>query len=94
MMSQKGLSEVNLFRTADRKNCLALAVDGFGRDAHDRIGATADGTVTVWREYGPAKKERRKRLHLWLHFVFFPPQFTAGASPQQMQSPLEVRVVE
>jgi hypothetical protein len=78
----------------DRKNCLALALDAFGQDALDRISATADGRVTVWREYSPARKPRRKRLHLWLHFVFFPPQYSAGASPQQMQSPLEVRVSE
>jgi len=78
----------------DRKKCLALAIGGFARDAHDRIGATADGTVTVVREYAPAKNRGRKRLRAWLHFVFFPPQFSAGASPQQMQSPLEVRVLE
>jgi len=78
----------------DRKNCLALALDAFGRDAHDRISVTADGKVTVWREYSPAKNVRRKRLHVWLHFVFFPPQYSAGASPQQMQTPLEVRVIE
>jgi hypothetical protein len=76
----------------DRKNCLALAVDAFGRDALDRIGVAADGKVAVWREYAPARTVRPKRLHVWLHFVFFPPQYSAGASPQQMQAPLEVRV--
>jgi hypothetical protein len=78
----------------DRKNCLALAVDSFGRDALDRISVTAEGKVTVWREYSSARNARRKGLHVWLHFVFFPPQYSAGASPQQMQSPLEVRVIE
>jgi hypothetical protein len=78
----------------DRKNCLALAVDAFGRDALDRIGVAADGKVTVWREYAPGKTVRPKRLHVWLHFVFFPPQYSAGASPQQMQAPLDVRVNE
>ena len=78
----------------DRKNWLALALDGFGRGALDRISATADGKVMVWREYSPARDAHRKRLHVWLHFVFFPPQYSAGASPQQMQSPLEVRLTE
>jgi hypothetical protein len=76
----------------DRKNCLALAIDGFARDTHDRIIAASDGKVALWREYPPGKKAARKRLHLWLHFVFFPPQASAGASPQQMQTPLEVRL--
>lgn len=75
----------------DRKNCLALAVDGFARDARDRISTTADGRVSLWREYARSKKAGHKRLHGWLHFVFFPPQFSAAASPQQMQTPLEVR---
>lgn len=78
----------------DRKNCLALAVDSFARDTRDRIGATSDGRVTLWREYAADKPTRKKTLRMWLHFVFFPPQASAGASPQQMQSPLEVRVVE
>lgn len=77
----------------DRKNCLALAVDGFARDTRDRIAAAADGRVTLWREYGHTHKGGRKSLRLWLHFVFFPPQASAGASPQQMQSPLEVQVI-
>jgi len=75
----------------DRKVCLALAMDAFARDTRDRISATADGRVTVWREYGSSSKANEKRLRLWLHFVHFPPQATAGASPQQMQAPLEVR---
>jgi len=82
----------------DRKNCLALAVDTFARDTHDRISTTADGKVTVWREYGTSRRSSResgsgrKRLRGWLHFVFFPPQVSASASPQQMQTPLEVRI--
>src|SRR5262249_47926036 len=76
----------------DRKRCLALAFAAFARDAHDQIGVTADGQVTVSRVYAPAKDRSRKRLRAWLHFVFFPPQGSAGASPQQMQTPLEVRV--
>jgi hypothetical protein len=78
----------------DRTNCLALALDAFGVDALDRISVTAEGKVTVWRAYSPTKNARRKRLHAWLHFVFFPPQYSAGASPQQMQSPIQVRVPE
>ena len=76
----------------DRKNCLAMAVESFARNARDRIIVTADGGMTLWREYDTATKAERKRLRCWLHFVFFPPQYSAGASPQQMQSPLAVRV--
>jgi hypothetical protein len=76
----------------DGKNCLALAIDSFARDASDRINVTADGDVTVWREYSPGQAASRKHLRLWLHFVFFPPQLSAGTSPQQMQRPLEVRI--
>lgn len=78
----------------DRKNCLALAVEDFAKTAHDRISINSDGDVTLWREYDPTQKVERKSLRLWLHLVFFPPQYSAGASPQQMQSPLAVRVVE
>jgi hypothetical protein len=76
----------------DRKNCLALAVDAFGRDTHDRITTSAKGEVSLWREYGTSGLAVRKRLRCWLHFVFFPPQHSAGASPQQMQAPLVVRL--
>lgn len=75
----------------DRKKCLALAIDAFARDTVDRIDVTSDGRVSIWREYPAAQKAARKHLRLWLHFVFFPPQASAGTSPQQMQSPLEVR---
>src|SRR6185436_2959238 len=78
----------------DRKICLALALDAFARDTRDRIRAAADGRVTVWREYDTTAKARQKRLRMWLHFVHFPPQASAGASPQQMQSPLEIRQLE
>jgi hypothetical protein len=76
----------------DRKNCLALAIDGFGRDNRDTINAAADGKLTLWRDFSPGKSKAPKRLHFWLHFVFSPPQLSAGASPQQMQTPLEVRM--
>lgn len=75
----------------DRKKCLALAIDAFAHDTLDRIGVTADGKVTIWREYPAAEKTRRKHLRFWLHFVYFPPQSSAGTSPQQMQTPLEVQ---
>jgi hypothetical protein len=78
----------------DQKICLALAMEGFARDTRDRIIAAGDGRVTVWREYDGAVKAGQKRLRLWLHFVHFPPQASAGASPQQMQSPLEVRQLD
>src|SRR5262249_20276333 len=77
----------------DRKSCLALAIDGFGRDTRDTIGAAADGKLTVWRDFTPGKSKAPKRLHFWLHFVFAPPQVSPAASPQQMQAPLEVRLL-
>ena len=77
----------------DRKICLALAIDAFARDTRDRISAGADGRVAVWREYDPAQKGNPKRLRMWLHFVHFPPQSSALASPQQMQTPLDVRLL-
>lgn len=76
----------------DRKKCLALAVHSFARDTVDRIGTGADGRVTVWREFSPGQSAKQKQLRLWLHFVHFPPQASAGASPQQMQWPLDVKV--
>ena len=75
----------------DRKKCLALAIDAFARETIDRINLTADGKVTIWREYPAVLKATRKHLRFWLHFVYFPPQASAGTSPQQMQTPLEVR---
>ena len=75
----------------DRKKCLALAIDSFARDTSDRINITADGKIAIWREYPFSTKPTRKKLRFWLHFVFFPPQVSASTSPQQMQTPLEVR---
>jgi hypothetical protein len=75
----------------DDKRCIALAIHGFGRDTRDSINAAADGKVTVWREFNPQRSKAAKRLRFWVHFVFSPPQRSARASPQQMQTPLEVR---
>ncbi len=74
----------------DRKRCLALAVDRFAQDAGERLTATADGAVGIWRDYAGgdgAKSPPQKTLRCWLHFVHFPPQYSAATSPRMMQTP-------
>jgi hypothetical protein len=56
---------------------------------------TADGAVRVWREYDARAANDtapQKTLRCWLHFVHFPPQFSAATSPRMMQTPPVVRV--
>ena len=80
----------------DDKLCTAIAVDRFARETSDRIEASADGRVQIWREYGAAvgaKSPATKTLVFWLHFVPSPPHVGAVTSPQSMQSPPFVRVV-
>lgn len=79
----------------DRKRCLALAVDQFAQEADERLSVAGDGAVRVWREYaspplGP--EPPAKTLRCWLHFVHYPPQFSAATSPRMMQTPPVVRV--
>lgn len=79
----------------DRQRCLALAVDRFAQDAHERLTVTGDGSVRVWREYPDAAAPSAppaKTLRCWLHFVHFPPQFSAATSPRMMQTRPIVRV--
>jgi hypothetical protein len=79
----------------DRKRCLALAVDRFAQDADERLTISADGKVRVWREYSTSANARpapAKSLRCWLHFVHFPPQYSAATSPRMMQTPSIVRV--
>ena len=80
----------------DRRSCLALAVDQFGSEAADRIVVTAEGDVTIWRNYEQKHAESdaaAKRLRFWLHFVFYPPQHSAATSPRMMQTPPEISTV-
>ncbi|HVW36756.1 MAG TPA: hypothetical protein VHB99_05610 [Pirellulales bacterium] len=84
----------------DQELCTAIAVDRFARETNDRIEASADGRVQIWREYAKgagaespeAKTPATKTLVFWLHFVPSPPHVGAVTSPQSMQSPPEVRV--
>ena len=62
----------------DRQRCLALAFDPFARDGEVRLNVTADG----------------RSFRAWLHFVEYPPQWGAQTSPQSMQHPIELRLVE
>lgn len=79
----------------DRKRCLALAVDGFGRERLESIQATAEGGVRVRRVFASQEggAANSKSLRCWLHFVGFPPQQSAATSPRHMQTPPTVRVL-
>ena len=79
----------------DRKRCLALAVDGFGRERLESIQATAEGGIRVRRVFVSQKRgaTHSKSLRCWLHFVGFPPQQSAATSPRHMQTPPAVRVL-
>ena len=74
----------------DRKKCLALAVEDFAVHSTDQIQLTSGGNVSYVREFPIGNKNEKKHLRFWLHFVFFPPQWSASTSPRQMQTPLEV----
>jgi hypothetical protein len=77
----------------DRRHCLALGVGEFGRGGDDSIEITAEGEISVVREFAPGvHASDTKSFRLWLHFVGFPPHLTAATSPQSMLSPLKVRV--
>ena len=79
----------------DRKRCLALAVDGFGRERLESIQVTAAGGVRVRRVFASQEggAATSKSLRCWLHFVGFPPQQSAATSPRHMQTPPAVRVL-
>ena len=72
----------------DRKRCLAIAFDNFGRKGEERIKIRANGVLTASKRFAdPAQKQWRS----WLHFVQFPPQQSATSDPRMMQNPLTVR---
>ena len=79
----------------DRRRCLAIAVDRFAKERDDVLTATADGVVSVWREYSRAGERTpplTKSLRTWMHFVPYPPQQSAATSPRMMQTPARVVV--
>jgi hypothetical protein len=79
----------------DRRRCLDLAVDKFGEHAADRITLGGKGDVAVWRDFSGSPTTRTdKRLRFWLHFVFYPPQWSAATSPLMMLSAPEVRTIK
>ncbi|MBI83335.1 MAG: hypothetical protein CMJ81_09080 [Planctomycetaceae bacterium] len=79
----------------DRERCLALAVDGFGKTADDRITTTSAGQLQIVRSYAKGSTPPTgKQLRSWLHFVFYPPQVSAATCPQAMQNPLAVTIVD
>lgn len=80
----------------DRKRCLAMAISQFARSSEDQITTSADGTVATWKSFAMSPVDTRrdaKSLLAWLHFVHYPPQYSAGASPQAMQHPVETKVI-
>jgi hypothetical protein len=79
----------------DRRQCVAMAVDAFGRaGAGDAIDVKADGAVVVRRHFPiqAANRGAPKTLRTWWHFVRFPPQQGAATSAHVMQSPLRIRM--
>ncbi len=81
----------------DRKRCLAIAFERFGRQGEERLNIQANGTLTASKRFAAAKSrdpEAHKRWRAWLHFVHFPPQQSAATDPHMMQNPLIVRQVE
>jgi len=81
----------------DRKRCLALAVNNFARRTDDRINISAEGKVLLERSLNrnetSAHNPKQMSFRFWLHFVHFPPQHSAATSPQAMQNPVAVRVL-
>ena len=79
----------------DRQHCLALGIGEFGQGGDDSIEITAEGEISVVRQFArdEANASGTKSLRLWLHFVGFPPHLTAATSPQSMLSPQKVQVI-
>ncbi len=81
----------------DRRRCLAIAFDQFGRQGEERIKVEADGTLTASKHFfGSASTNggSSKQWRAWLHFVHFPPQQSATTDPFMMQNPLIARQVQ
>jgi hypothetical protein len=82
---------------ADQQRATAIAVDNFGHETHDRIEVSGAGRLQLWRDFvtgGAAPEPGPKTFTFWLHFVDSPPQIGALTSPQSMQHPPRVRVVD
>jgi hypothetical protein len=80
----------------DRQRCLALAVDDFATRSRGRIALTAEGNVGIWCEdetAADAPRPTKHHLRFWLHFVFYPPQYSAATSPRMMQTPPRIRTI-
>jgi hypothetical protein len=79
----------------DRKRCLAIAFDSFAQQGEERIKVQGSGTLSAWKRFSSRRSQKRyenqKQWRSWLHFVHFPPQASARADPQQMQSPIVLR---
>ncbi len=72
----------------DRKRCLSLAFEDFGREARQQLEIHADGTVKASKTF---QEGGSRNLRAWLHFVQFPPQQSANTDPHMMQNPLVAR---
>jgi hypothetical protein len=81
----------------DERRSTAIAVDRFAQNARDTIALPATGQIQLRREFAAAGKSPRngkRQFTFWCHFVKSPPQWGAATSPQSMQTPPEVRVLQ
>ena len=79
----------------DQKLCTAAAAADFGRFTRDRFTVATTGRSAFRRTFPAVGSEvappEAKQIHLWYHFVYFPPQISAVTSPQSMLQPLVVK---
>ncbi|MEE3373423.1 MAG: hypothetical protein VX346_29065 [Planctomycetota bacterium] len=78
----------------DRQRCLAIAFDRFGEQGEERLGLSAEGRLSAWKQFPKPSPEPRpfdRYWRCWLHFVHFPPQQSATTDPYMMQHPLVVK---
>ena len=78
----------------DRQRCLAIAFDRFGEQGEERLGFSADGRLSAWKQFSAVGSEAPpldRSWRCWLHFVHFPPQQSASTDPYMMQHPLIVK---
>lgn len=93
-VAEKPLPAEGWLHLMDRRQCLAMAVHGFGEAAEDVLAVTAEGLASYERRFPAGADGESKSLRAWMHFVYFPPQQSAATSPQMMQNPPQVRVVQ
>jgi hypothetical protein len=79
----------------DRQRCTAVAMAEFGQPgAQDEIHFEGGGQLVFVRKFDQheVRRQGRKRLRFWAHFVPMPVHIGALTSPQSMMAPLVVEV--